>query len=264
APDAELNAFVPNNENAGGAYKVRVCHSFFGADHGYPYLYYERPDEALPPLADLGLGSSAGGVCYLEGQFPAAYRGDLFFCEWGRAVVRYRPERRGAAFGPLKETDFAAGAPNDPHGFKPTDLAVGHDGSLVLADWADGQRPKRGRGRIYQVRYVGKGGERPNPRAADKEEVLRPEQALALLDSASYYERCRAQEALERRGQEGATAVAAALKKGQLGVHGGLHAIWVLAHVEGPGATERLFALAKSDPEPRVQAQAVRALADLT
>src|SRR5207244_1493093 len=82
-------------------------------------------------------------------------------------------------------------------------------------------------------------------------------------DSASSFDRCQAQEALERRGQEGLTAVAAALKKGRLGVRGRLHAVWILAKVEGPAATERLFALAKSDAEPRVQAQAIRALADL-
>ena len=62
ALDDELNVFVRDNENDGGTYMIRVCHSFFGADHGYPYLYAERPDEALPPLADLGLGSSAGGL----------------------------------------------------------------------------------------------------------------------------------------------------------------------------------------------------------
>ncbi|HYT92101.1 MAG TPA: PVC-type heme-binding CxxCH protein, partial [Gemmataceae bacterium] len=124
ALDEDLNAFVRDNENDGGEYKVRVCHSFFGADHGYPYLYWERPDEALPPLADLGLGSSAGGVCYLERQFPPEYRRNLFFCEWGRSVVRYQPERRGSSFPPLKEIEFASGAPNDPYGFKPTDLVV--------------------------------------------------------------------------------------------------------------------------------------------
>src|SRR6516225_8628400 len=115
--DAVLNIFVRDNENDGGTYMIRVCHSFHGADHGYPYLYDERPDEALPPLADLGLGSSAGGVCYLERQFPPEYRGDLFFCEWGRSVVRYQPRRAGSGFGPLKETVFAAGAANDPYGF---------------------------------------------------------------------------------------------------------------------------------------------------
>src|SRR5437660_60531 len=83
--DADLNVFVRDNENDGGTYMIRVCHSFHGADHGYPYLYTERPDEALPPLADLGRGSSAGVVCYRETQFPPEYRGNLFGCEWGRA-----------------------------------------------------------------------------------------------------------------------------------------------------------------------------------
>src|SRR5579864_2815507 len=119
ALDEELNVFVRDNENDGGTYMIRVYHSFFGADHGYPYLYYERPDEALSPLADLGLGSSAGAVCYLERQFPAEYRGNLFFCEWGRAVVRSVPRRVGASFAPIKEIDFAWGAANDPYGFKP-------------------------------------------------------------------------------------------------------------------------------------------------
>jgi putative membrane-bound dehydrogenase-like protein len=34
ALDDELNAFVRDNENDGGDYMIRVCHSFFGADHG--------------------------------------------------------------------------------------------------------------------------------------------------------------------------------------------------------------------------------------
>ncbi len=110
ALDAELNVFVRDNENDGGTYMIRVCHSFHGADHGYPYLYADRPDEALPPLADLGLGSSAGGVCYLERQFPPQYRGNLFFCEWGRSVVRYPLQRAGSALRRVKEIEFAAGA----------------------------------------------------------------------------------------------------------------------------------------------------------
>src|SRR5262249_49310263 len=136
---------------------------------------------------------------------------------------------------------------------KPTDLVVDHDGSLFVADWADGQRPRRGRGRIYHVRYVGKSGESP------EEKTPRPDR----LDAESSLERCRAQEALERRGQKGLAEVVAALEPKRLGVRGRLHAVWAVAKVAGPEAAERLFALAQSDPDPRVQAQAVRALADL-
>jgi putative membrane-bound dehydrogenase-like protein len=264
ALDAELNVFVRDNENDGGTYMIRVCHSFFGADHGYPYLYEERPDEALPPLADLGLGSSAGGLCYLERQFPPEYRGSLFFCEWGRAVVRYPLRRTDAGpFASPKEIDFAAGAPNDPYGFKPTDLVVARDGSLFIADWADGQRPRRGRGRIYQVRYASKKGEKPPPPEMAAKLPADLDQAVSRLDSERALERCEAQAVVEGRGKDGAAALDAALKKGKLGPRGRGHAVCALAKLGGAAAAEKLLALAKSDPEPSVQAQAVRAVADL-
>jgi putative membrane-bound dehydrogenase-like protein len=165
ALDEDDTVFVRDNENDGGTYMIRVAQSFFGADHGYPYLYEERPDEGLKPLADLGRGSSAGIVCYLSGAFPGEYRGDLFCCEWGRSVVRYRRERQGSTFAPMKEIEFAAGAPGDPYGFKPTDLVVDRDGSLLVSDWADDQRPKRGRGRVYRIRAEGAPAAEPKPLA---------------------------------------------------------------------------------------------------
>ena len=61
---------------------------------------------------------------------------------------------------------------------------------------------------------------------------------VARLDSESYSERCRAQEALERRGKDGVAAVVEALSEGRLGVRGRLHAVWVLAKVEGGGGRE--------------------------
>jgi putative membrane-bound dehydrogenase-like protein len=260
ALDEDSNVFVRDNENDGGTYMIRVCHSFFGADHGYPYLYEERPDEALPPLADLGLGSSAGGVCYLEPQFPAEYRGNLFFCEWGRAVMRYAPARAGSGFAPLKEVEFTAGASNDPYGFKPTDLVVQSDGALFVSDWADGQRPKRGRGRIYRITHASpaKGSPRPDPAKGSLKHWI------AQLDAGSYYARTIAQSAVEHRGREGWTALQTALDKRQLAVRGRLHAVWITAQTDGPAALDALFNLAATDPEPRVRAQAVRAIADRT
>src|SRR5207245_8502829 len=132
--------------------------------------------------------------CYLEQQFPPEYRGNLFFGEWGRSVVRYRPRRAGSGFAPLKEIEFAAGAANDPYGFKPTDLVVQRDGTLMVSDWADGQRPKRGRGRIYHIAYVGAGVPKDTPKP--KSGKNGPEKWLAQLDSESSYERCDAQAAI--------------------------------------------------------------------
>jgi putative membrane-bound dehydrogenase-like protein len=260
ALDEELNVFVRDNENDGGDYMVRVCHSFFGADHGYPYLYYEHPDEALPPLADLGLGSSAGGLAYLETQFPPEYRGNLFFCEWGRSVVRYRPRRAGSGFAPLKEIEFARGADRDPYPFKPTDLVVERDGSLLVADWADGQRPMRGRGRIYRITCTDKEARSGPPLNLPRAAPL--SQWVHRLDSASHHARCEAQAVIEGRGREGRRALQEALDRGRVGRRCRLHAVWILARA-GAGERERLLALAGKDPDPGVQAQAVRAIADL-
>jgi putative membrane-bound dehydrogenase-like protein len=270
ALDAELNVFVRDNENDGGTYMIRVCHSFHGADHGYPYHYEERPDEALPPIADLGLGSSAGGVCYLERQFPPEYHGDLFFCEWGRSVVRYQPRRSGSAFSPVKEIEFAAGAANDPYGFKPTDLVVQSDGTLMVSDWADGQRPKRGRGRIYHIAYVGDGQEPPKPKPAPQGNGL--DKWLLQLDSESYWQRCDAQAAIERQGAKAIDALMQARPKA--GVYARMHAVWILVHhvaasAEKTGLREqssliaRLLDLARSDADARVRVQAIRAVGDL-
>jgi len=260
ALDDELNVFVRDNENDGGDYKLRLCHSFFGADHGYPYLYYERPAEALPPLADLGLGSSAGGVCYLETQFPAEYRGSLFFCEWGRAVVRSHPVRSEAfGFKPLTETQFAAGADNDPYGFEPTDVVVDRDGSLLVADWCDGQRPKRGRGRIYRIAsVVGTGA--PARRVGVPSLTSDP---ILQLGSESYYERCAAQEKIAAQGDAGVEAMLKALNEYvRLNAHARMHAVWILARAKSPAAQEKLWELADRDVDRRVQVQAIRALAD--
>jgi putative heme-binding domain-containing protein len=260
ALDAELNVFVRDNENDGGDYLIRVDHSFHGADHGYPYLYAERPDEALPSLAVLGRGSSAGGLCYLEEGFPAEYRGDLFFCEWGRAVVRHRPVRSGSSFALSGQVEFAAGGDGDPYGFKPTDLVAQRDGSLIVADWADGQQPKRGRGRIYRITTAGP----PRPPTESRDPAGQEiEGDIVRLDSASYAERSDAQMRLERRGREALDAVRDALRRGRIGVRGRLHAVWVLAHPGGPAAIDELVDLARSDADPSVQAQAVRAVADL-
>ena len=261
ALDAELNVFVRDNENDGGDYKIRVCHSFFGADHGYPYNYYERPDEALPPLADLGLGSSAGGVCYLETQFPAEYRGNLIFCEWGKSLVRYQPKRNeSSSFAPLTEIEFATGAANDPYGFKPTDVVVQRDGSLLVADYCDGQRPKRGRGRVYCIRYVGDGDSKPPQAVPNGLSKLSVAELLQLLDSDSYRVRCEAQAAIVRMGEPAIKPLTEVLDLPSTRAR--MHAVWALAQIPHPGRVHRLLQVVDQDLAPEVRVQAIRAIAD--
>jgi putative membrane-bound dehydrogenase-like protein len=262
ALDADLNVLGRDNENDGGDYMIRWYESFHGADHGYPYLYYEQPSEAMPPLADLGRGSSAGGVAYLEDAFPEEYKGSLLFCEWGRSVVRYPLERAASDFKTQDEIELARGAESDPYGFKPTDLVVDHDGSLLVADWSDGQRPHRGRARLYRISASDAGDrsatDRPSRSAlrAMSDEVL-----LKQLDAPGYQARYRAQREASRRGAPLRRVLENVRQAGTLGDRARRHAVWLLAAGDDP--TDTLFDIARHDPLPAVRQQAVRALADL-
>ncbi len=255
ALDAELNVFTRDNENDGGTYMIRVCHSFFGADHGYPYHYEERKAEAMPPIGDFGLGSSAGGVCYLETQFPPEYRGNLFFAEWGKSVVRYPLQRTGSGFSPVKELEFATGDSKDTYPFKPTDIVVQRDGTMMVADYADGQRPKRGRGRIYHIQHVGQASEpvKKNPKSD-----------LEKLNSESYFERCEAQIAYERRGDAGRNDLGNAFRANKLGPRGLGHALLALSKGTERTGLGDMLVMAHGGGGPLVRAQAIRILADLT
>ena len=159
-----------------------------------------RSSAAAPPRA--------GSATWRRGS-RAEYRGNLFFCEWGRAVVRYRPARSGSGFAPLKQIEFAAGGDGDPYGFKPTDLVVQRDGSLIVADWADGQQPKRGRGRIYRITASGPLGSRRRVWRGTGSRAKSPGSTRT-----SYAERCRrpgshsnsrGAEALDRRARRDPT-----------------------------------------------------------
>ena len=262
ALDDELSVFVRDNENDGGDYMIRVCHCFFGSDHGYPYHYYERPDEPMPPLADLGRGSSAGGVSYNETAFPADYRDSLYFCEWGRGVVRYHKTRRSSSFERMTESDFAHGAKDDPYGFKPTDLVIDYDGSMLISDWCDGQRPKRGRGRIYRVSCHETDGGRVG--TATQASELDTASLIRQLDADSFHQRVAAQLEIQKRGSTAVSELVTALENDQLTTRARLHAIWIVALTAHETVPDVLLALAESDSDARVQVQAIRAIGDLT
>src|SRR5262249_51811080 len=70
--------------------------------------------------------------------------------------------------------------------------------------------------------------------------------------------------AIESEGDIGLRRLKLALADGRIGTRGRLHAIWILVHLLGDRAIERLFPIARSDPEPQVRAQAVRAIAELS
>src|SRR5262249_28621805 len=152
-------------------------------------------------------------------------------------------------------------------GFKPTDLVVDRDGSLLVADWADGQRPQRGRARIYRIHYGNREAQAPSGSGERKlpggiPVKLPLPDAITQLDSPSYYERFAAQDAITAWGVEAVAAVLKTIDQGRLNVAGRLHTVWILAAFGDRGGhrtvLDKLFNWAETDPDVRVRVQAVR------
>ena len=120
-----------------------------------PVSEWRQEDPGTMPSGDVYGGGSPTGIVYSEhNALGAAYRGVLLSCEPGRnTVFGYVPKADGAGFR-LERFDFLTSnkegrfAGTDFHGgdererdlktrFRPSDVAVGPDGAVYVADWFD-------------------------------------------------------------------------------------------------------------------------------
>ncbi|MDB4721883.1 c-type cytochrome [Verrucomicrobiales bacterium] len=120
-----------------------------------PIAEWRQEDPGTMPSGDVYGGGSPTGICFYEGgALGAAYSGGLLLsCEPARNVVfGYLPVQDGAGFklerfnflttNEVQEfagTDFKGGRTNDDKKtlFRPSDVVVGADGAIYVADWYD-------------------------------------------------------------------------------------------------------------------------------
>ncbi|MFM8709113.1 MAG: PVC-type heme-binding CxxCH protein, partial [Planctomycetia bacterium] len=162
--------------------------------------WHQNDPGVVPNLLQTGAGSPTG-ICVYEGSlFPSKYRGALIHCDAGPNVVRsYHVKPAGAGYTAASEPLVDGSA---DRWFRPSDVCVAPDGSLIVADWYDPGVGGHGmgdteKGRIYRIAPKGQAWRVPSV------ELKTVAGAIVALSSANH---CTRAMALERLGREPAVA----------------------------------------------------------
>lgn len=263
-------AYLSDNDNDGN-FSTRICWILPGGNYGW----FGRPPakvEAAIPFAEgwhfrahipgfvpgtlvTGFGSPCG-ICFYEGNaFGPAWKNAPIHTDAGPREMRiYRHEPEGA--GQRASSRVVMSVEGDDY-FRPDDVCVAPDGSLLVSDWYDGgvgghayNNPNQGR--IYCLTPKGKQltrREKPGP-------YNNTSDAIAGLQSPNLATQYLAREYLLGEGDAAIDAVAALLKAEDPNFQA--RALWVLDRIGGRG---RAFVVERlSDADIAFRALAVRIL----
>ena len=120
-----------------------------------PFRHWHLNDPGVVPnLLQTGSGSPTGMVVYEGNLLPKSFWGQMIHCEPGHNVVRSYPVEKSGAGYTAKIVNIVDGKRDQ--WFRPSDVCVAPDGSLIVSDWYDPgvgghQAGDQNRGRLYRI-----------------------------------------------------------------------------------------------------------------
>lgn len=235
-----------------------------------PIAEWRQEDPGTIPAGDVyGTGSPTGITYYENGALGEKYRGLLLSGEPARNVIfGYLPVSDGAGFK-LERFDFfrskkasefsekAQEKASFANKFRPSDVTVGADGAIYVADWFDdgvgghGMKDKDLSGAIYRI--APKGAKLSNP----KFDLSTTEGQIASLKSPAVHVRNNGFTRLKATGEAAVPAVKALLSDPN--PHIQARAIFLLAQLGDQGIKTVETTLKTSD-NPQIRIACFRAL----
>ena len=238
-----------------------------------PTAEWRQEDPGVIPSGDVYGGGAPTGIVFNEGDgLGKKYRGLLLSAEAARnTIFGYFPKAEGAGYAlsrfdfltsnsaqAFAGTDFKGGKVNSEIQtfFRPSDVAVGADGAIYVADWFD---PRVGghddkddttSGAIYRI--APRGFKPNNP----KFDAATLDGQILALRSPAVNVRALGYAGLTARGTAAIPAIEALLKDENSFIRA--RAVWVLARL-GVSGLERVESLAR-DADPMMRVVAYRTL----
>ena len=210
----------------------------------------------VPNLLQTGSGSPTGMVIYEGDLLPDKFRNQMVHCEPGHNVVRAYPVTKDGAGYKASIENILTGEKDQ--WFRPADVCVAPDGSLIVADWYDPGVGGHGagdqqKGRIYRIAPKGKKYTIP------KADYSTPAGAVAALQNPNLAMRYNAWTAIQKMGAQ-AVPELEKLWRSSNNPRMQARAFWALVKIPGG---EKYIAEATEHKNPDIQITALRAARQL-
>lgn len=222
-----------------------------------PFRHWHLNDPGVVPnLLQTGAGSPTGMVIYEGSLLPAHFQNQIIHADPGPNVVRSYPVHKNKAGYSASIINILKGE-NDQW-FRPADICIAPDGSLIVADWYDPgvgghQAGDQQKGRIYRVAPSG------SKYSVPKQDYSSAAGAVAALQNPNLAVRRHAFLALKAMGQQAIPDLENLWRSGS-NPRMRARALWVLVNM--PGGAKYIDEAVKSD-NPDIRITGLRAAREL-
>lgn len=225
-----------------------------------PFRHWHLNDPGVVPnLLQTGAGSPTGIVVYEGSLLPQEFHDQLIHCDAGPNIVRsYAVTKDGAGYT-ARIINILEGEKDK--WFRPADICVAPDGSLIVADWYDPgvgghQAGDQTRGRIYRVAPPKSNYSIP------KENYSTPEGAIAALQNPNLSVRYHAFTTLQQMNTQAVPALEKLWNDDNADPRMRARAFWVLAKMKNANAQQYIQQAIKND-NPDLRITGLRAAREL-